>query len=366
MKVSIIIPVYNVELYIERCILSALNQTYQNIEIILIDDCGQDNSMALAQQIIENHPNGYKIHILKHKQNRGTSEARNSGIRAANGSYLFFLDSDDEMPQDSLQLLVSNCHNDDMVMGSHITVYGKRSYKTTKTTYSCEEVKSAFFRRLLIPMSWNRLIRKEFVLENNLFFISGLLHEDVTWHYFSAMNAKKITTIQAITYIYHMRDGSICSNIKLINCEDLHRTFNIIHEDVTKKNIHTKKEVVRFLACFAVENKITSVIQGNIKYIDFRRLKYKIKGIHFLIDKNILFMYVPIWLQYVFLRYKASKKKRIESLHTTRGLASGGALSRGTLRRNLEVLLPSEPLRNPARRQAPDTLCVSGRQCNGL
>jgi glycosyltransferase involved in cell wall biosynthesis len=306
MKISIIIPVYNVELYIGRCILSALNQTYQNIEIILIDDCGQDNSMSIAQQIVKNHPNRYKVHILKHEKNRGVSESRNSGIRAAKGSYLFFLDSDDEMPNGSLQSLVSNCHNDDMVMGSYITVFGKRSYETTRTTYSCEDdIKYVFFKRLLIPMSWNRLIRKEFVLDNNLFFIPGLLHEDVAWHYFSAMAAKKITTIQAITYIYHMRDNSICSNIKLKNCEDLHRIFYMIYEDITKRNIHKKKEVIRFLACFAVENKITSVVYGNIKYIYFHRLKYKIKDIYFFADKNILFMYLPVCLQYIFLRYKA-------------------------------------------------------------
>jgi glycosyltransferase involved in cell wall biosynthesis len=311
MKISIIIPVYNVELYIERCISSALNQTYQNIEIILIDDCGQDNSMVIAQQIIENHPNRFKAHILKHEKNRGVSEARNSGIRAANGSYLFFLDSDDEMPNDSLQSLVSNCHNDDMVMGSYSTVFGKRSYETTRTIYSCEDdIKCAFFKRLFIPMSWNRLIRKEFVLDNNLFFIPGLLHEDVAWHYFSAMAAKKITTIQAITYIYRMRDDSICSNIKLKNCEDLHRTFYIIHEDIIKRNIHKKKEVLRFLACFAVENKVTSVILGNIKYVYFYRLKYKIKDIHFFIDKNILFMYLPIWLQYIFLRCKTFRNSK--------------------------------------------------------
>jgi len=146
MKISIIIPVYNVELYIERCILSVLNQTYQDIEIILIDDCGRDNSMTIAQQIIDNHPKKYETHILRHEKNQGLSESRNSGIRAANGNYLFFLDSDDELPNDSLQFLVSNCHNDDMVMGSYISVFGKYSYETTIATYSCgEDIKCTFF-----------------------------------------------------------------------------------------------------------------------------------------------------------------------------------------------------------------------------
>jgi len=159
-------------------------------------------------------------------------------------------------------------------------------------------------------MSWNRLIRKEFVWDNNLFFIPGLLHEDVAWHYFSAMAAKKITTIQAITYIYHIRDDSICSNIKLKNCEDLHKTFYIIYEDIIKRNIHKKKEVIRFLARFAVENKATSIIYGNIKYVYFHQLKYKLKYTCYFTDKNILFMYLPVWLQYIFLRYKALKNFR--------------------------------------------------------
>jgi glycosyltransferase involved in cell wall biosynthesis len=105
-KVPIIIPVYNFESYIERCLLSALNQTYQNIEIILVDDCGQDNSMSVARRVAENHPNGHKIIFLKHEQNRGLSATRNTGINAATGDYVYFFDSDDEITLDCIETLV--------------------------------------------------------------------------------------------------------------------------------------------------------------------------------------------------------------------------------------------------------------------
>lgn len=88
MKVSIIIPVYNVAPYVEECIQSVLRQDYKNLEIIIIDDCGTDNSMELVEELVKN--SSRDIVILKHDYNKGLSAARNTGIRRATGDYIFF------------------------------------------------------------------------------------------------------------------------------------------------------------------------------------------------------------------------------------------------------------------------------------
>ena len=95
MKVSIIIPVYNVAKYIERCLLSVLNQTWPDLEVILVNDCTPDNSMEIVRRVVASHPRGAVVRCLEHEENRGLSAARNTGISASVGDYLYFLDSDD-------------------------------------------------------------------------------------------------------------------------------------------------------------------------------------------------------------------------------------------------------------------------------
>ena len=107
MRVSIIIPVYNVEPYIERCIESVLCQTYRELEVILVDDSSPDCSMDLARKCIDNsNRNKLDIIHLRHDHNLGLSAARNTGIEAATGDYLFFLDSDDWITDNCISLLV--------------------------------------------------------------------------------------------------------------------------------------------------------------------------------------------------------------------------------------------------------------------
>ena len=107
MKVSIIIPIYKVEQFIEDCLRSVYNQSYKNLEIILVDDCTPDDSMLIARNFVSKKelPKGMEIKFLSHKKNRGLSAARNTGIDAATGDYIYFLDSDDELSPDCISLL---------------------------------------------------------------------------------------------------------------------------------------------------------------------------------------------------------------------------------------------------------------------
>ena len=103
MKVSIIIPLYNVAPYVEKCLLSVFKQTFSNIEVILIDDCGSDDTMKIVNRLLNVNKNELDIHVIQHNRNKGLSAARNTGIKVATGDYLFFLDSDDMLSEDCIE-----------------------------------------------------------------------------------------------------------------------------------------------------------------------------------------------------------------------------------------------------------------------
>jgi len=213
--VSIIIPIFNVEPYIERCLMSALNQTYQNIEIILVDDCGQDNSMVIAKQIIENHPNDCKVHILKHEHNRGLSVARNTGIEAATGEYIYFLDSDDEITLDCIEKLSKPLEKQelDFVIGNYqkFLIGGKISQSKLKQgiLYGNDKILHDYLTYKWYELAVNKLLNKKFMLDHKLFFAEGLLNEDILWSFMLACQAKSMGMIQDCTYNYYKRDGAI-------------------------------------------------------------------------------------------------------------------------------------------------------------
>jgi glycosyltransferase involved in cell wall biosynthesis len=214
-KISVIIPVYNVEPYIERCLLSALNQTYQDIEIILVDDCGQDRSMEITEKVITAHRWGYRVKIRKHSQNRGPSAARNTGIEASTGEYIYFLDSDDEMTPDCIERLASFLKEKkpDFVIGNHRETGSTPSKMQLKLEEGMVFGNAKIFRSYLkwgwYHYAWNKLINKEFLLSHQLFFKEGILYEDTLWSFMLASCAEMIGVVTSYTYYYHRRDTSI-------------------------------------------------------------------------------------------------------------------------------------------------------------
>ena len=108
MKISIIVPVYNVEQYVNECFDSIAAQTYKGeIECIFVDDCGQDDSVAILEKLITDYHGAIKFYIVHHEHNKGLSGARNTGIRHAQGDYLYFIDSDDSIKSDCIEKLVA-------------------------------------------------------------------------------------------------------------------------------------------------------------------------------------------------------------------------------------------------------------------
>ena len=222
MKLSIVIPVYNVEKYIQRCLESIISQDVDSFEVecLLVDDFTPDNSMTIARNILTKHTSSFSVKLLKHEHNKGLSEARNTGIRNATGDFIMFIDSDDYLMPNSLNYMMQAKvqHPDiDIIIGN---VY---EYKYKKTQYYLKEpqlitngleARKWMLTHEFAVSSWNRIFNRIFLIENNLFFEPGILHEDIPWTFALYTKISSILLLPDITYSYWYNPDSISSTSK--------------------------------------------------------------------------------------------------------------------------------------------------------
>ena len=265
--VSIIVPVYNVAPYIADCLRSVMQQTYMgNMECLIIDDCGTDESIAIAQRMISEYNDNLTVNhnlngkgkrvwfrVLYHEQNRGLSAARNTGTELAKGDYLFYLDSDDEITPDCIDKMMAMIKKDpsvEMVQGNTYTCKDGlrtpffRKIRITQTR-SNDEVRRCFYHnRQMHIAAWNKLMRRSFVQENNLYFLEGVIYEDTPWTFYCLKYIKKACFLSDITYHYKSRPNSI---VRATNkrTEDVHRLKGL-HEIVTHLTPGYEKEEISY------------------------------------------------------------------------------------------------------------------------
>lgn len=215
-NVSIVIPIYNVEPHIIRCLRSIVNQTYHHIECILIDDCSTDESMIFVEKFIKDYSGEIRFRILRHKHNCGLSAARNTGMKAANGDYIYFMDSDDAITPDCIETLlnIANKYPDaDYVQGN--TVTGSEQLMEGDIDPDVPEYVNDRLQLENIILckthrtAWNRLLKRSFLLSHKLFFPVGLVMEDHYWTYFIAKCAHAVAFAHKGTYYYYNNAGSI-------------------------------------------------------------------------------------------------------------------------------------------------------------
>lgn len=222
MKISIVIPVYNVEPYIEDCLKSVAKQTYKgDIECIIVDDCTPDGSCAIIERFIENNNSSIEFKLLHHTVNRGLSAARNTGIDAATGDYIYFLDSDDEITPDCIELLAAPLKNKkyDFVIGNYETVGSEAQFpqllvKNDEVTTN-EEIRKLYFQRMWYMMAWNKLCNLDYIHKEKLYFKEGIIHEDELWSFKLACTAQSMYAIRKGTYRYKVRKTSIMSTVSI-------------------------------------------------------------------------------------------------------------------------------------------------------
>ncbi len=241
MKVSIIVPVYNVEEYILECLNSVSSQTMTDgIECILIDDCGKDKST----QIIEEYINTYEgkggiinFKFFYQERNQGPSAARNRGILEAQGEYIFFLDADDTITPDCIESLYTLAvkYNSEYVQGLYKHDNGK-NYFTTYRLPECiddtAKIKSTMLNSSAIHFTpHNKLVKRELILRNQLFFPENIIHEDAYWLFFMAKHIKKLIVCHKTTYFLRDNPHSL---VHTENFELEVRSYKKLIEDCSK------------------------------------------------------------------------------------------------------------------------------------
>ena len=205
--ISIIIPIYNVEKYVAECLNSVISQTYDHskIECIIVDDCTPDRSMDIVNEIIGEYKGEMTFITRRHKENKGLSAARNTGISIATGEYLYFLDSDDYIYPNSIELLMEGVEKNrdiDMVVGNF---FDERINKLQMNIHNNEILKNIdllCFGKMENKSAWNNLIKRNLFSMHNLRFPVGRYFEDIVLNYQLFSHVKKVYVVSQCTYFY--------------------------------------------------------------------------------------------------------------------------------------------------------------------
>lgn len=209
--ISVIIPIYNVEKYLARCVDSIVNQTYKNLEIILVDDGSPDRCPQMCDDYAEKDS---RIKVV-HKKNGGLSDARNAGMAVATGEYISFIDSDDYVSDDFFECLldVMNKENSDIAECSVVKFYEDNRFDEfsddlSVKTYDTQDAMSALIAENPFHQHvWNKLYKTELV--KDIPYAVGKLNEDEFWTYQVFGRANKVSKLNKTMYYYFQRNSSI-------------------------------------------------------------------------------------------------------------------------------------------------------------
>lgn len=231
MKFSVIIPVYNVESYLQACLDSVLNQTFEDWEAICVNDGSTDNSAAILEEY--GHKDG-RFKIID-QPNGGLSAARNTGLKAATGEYVLFLDSDDWIEDNALEILSNDLDDEDMLCFSGRRYFEReglyhdadmlkeRSYASGMDYYNENALQSRDFAFVCVVL---RAYRRTFLIENCLWFKEGIYHEDNLFSPIACYYAKKVRQVSDCLYDYRVRANSITTTGNVKRLRDLTGTAN--------------------------------------------------------------------------------------------------------------------------------------------
>ena len=269
--VSVIIPAYNVEQYVERCVYSVTKQTYRNLEIILVDDGSTDCTGIICDKLAKEDN---RISVI-HKTNGGLSDARNAGIDVSRGEYISFVDSDDYIASDMLEhMMNAMCETDiSMVVVGFWKQSGyAREYcgPTNERVVSSEEaLKDIYIGHEIYPASWNKLYRR--ALFNNNRFAVGMINEDSEIITKLLTECNRVALVSKPLYIYMIREGSITQSSfssKDYNGIKAYRTA----VDVCKKRKKSLLPYARYYETSRIYNTYIELVTSDERMIKYRFL----------------------------------------------------------------------------------------------
>ena len=269
-KISVIVPVYNCEDYLEESIRSILNQSFNDIEIICVDDGSTDDSLNILKELSKQDTR-LKVYT---QENQGASVARNNALEKASGDYIYFFDADDYIVDDCLEKIYNNAINND----SDIVFFKYDHYKEdsfqkhsqqdiekqfsktdfTNFTFNCYDYRIRAFKGPFAP--WFKFYKKEFLDKYDYFeFPSGLNHNDVPFHVKTILKASKISFIPEYLYHYRIDNPNSISNTRLIRFKDIFSIIKIVED-------------------FLKDENLLEEFEKEFEYFKINRILYEMKG----------------------------------------------------------------------------------------
>lgn len=278
--VSIIVPIYNVELYLNECLESIINQTYTNLEIILVNDGSKDSSGIICDTYAAKDK---RIKVI-HKINGGLSNARNTGILESNGDYLVFIDSDDYWSnKEFIQKLIDkiNFHDikPEIVLFNFTNYFEKhkkfkvdgRNFDINLNNYSSilEKLEILVKNNIFTASACFKCFKSSFVKDNQFFFKPNIYCEDVEWTGRILLKVKYLELLNDSNYIYRRRNGSITTTIGKRNINDL----LVVIGDATEvsKNITDEKLMQIYMGFFAFQYSTLLIVINSVKEREIRK-----------------------------------------------------------------------------------------------
>ena len=337
--VTIGIPVYKSVEFIRRALDSALLQTYPSIEFLIVDDAGHDGSIDVVQLIKETHLRGSHIHILSHKENLGVAASRNDIIDNAQGEYLYYMDSDDTIAEDTIEVMMQNIrqYNAEIVFGSYkkIETSGKEiiyQYPALQLLKK-EELASYAYRKYagIQASACNFLVKTSILRDSNHRFINTSFWEDFVFTFDLVTLISRAILLPNITYFYICRENSL-SNYQprktISKSEILHNVRVIDHLKQTSSSLSEKAYFPNrclmiamtyfYIACYVIKRRhdiSPYVSDGEIKSLMKHPASFsEICNFHHARKKNLLFYFLgilPPFLCVFFIRCIGRVKKMI-------------------------------------------------------
>lgn len=272
-KISVIIPVYNVKNYLKRCLDSLINQTFFNeVEIILIDDGSTDGSELICDDFTKKY---YNI-ITIHQHNTGPAIARNNGIKIAKGDYIMFVDSDDyiddlELIKKIIEIIIED--NPDLIMYGYKKIFDDSNKIISKKLLDKRKewninylIQTNFYK----DCPWNKIIKKSFLIQNNIFFPNNMLSEDIDFcaKILLNINLQRIKIINENPYVYTQRKKTISKSISAKHVNDIYEMLkmNYIYTE-NKNNIVNNFLAYEYVMSLGIINSKLKPINLDVKIV---------------------------------------------------------------------------------------------------
>lgn len=244
MKISVIIPVYNVETLLDRCLASLNKQTFKEFEVLVINDGSTDSSESIIQKYVDEKPEVFK---LINQENAGQSAARNHGVELAKGKYIYFLDSDDYIKPSTLRMMYDTAEMNklDYVIDGFQRVDESGNYIdsfTIPTVVHSQVINPSVDTSLFLIHNsiWNRLYLKDIIVKNNLKFMSGIWYEDLLFGHQYYIYSQRAMVVNQQNYFYVQRPGSIMASMSSEKNLDIVVVFKELIDFYKKQGIYNQ------------------------------------------------------------------------------------------------------------------------------